>query len=188
VPLTVLRDGKELSVSLPVSMGDNRLIREFEGEKLAYFIHGPLVFSPVKADAIPLYFKLNPHLVDGNSPLIRRRFDRVEFPGEELVVITRPMFDHKIARGYDDPVGQVVKEVNGVRIKNLVHLVEIIRQSTNTYLRFRFAEEGSEVLVFDRQEMDRITEAIMDENGISATRRGSEDVLKAWNRGTAPSR
>jgi hypothetical protein len=83
-------------------------------------------------------------------------------------------------------VGRVVKEVNGVRVKNLVHLVETIRDSTDTYLKFLFADEGSEVLVFDRKEMNRVTEEIMEENGIAPTRRGSEEALKAWNKGAPP--
>jgi S1-C subfamily serine protease len=188
VPVTVLRGGKEVAVSLPVTTRDNRLIRDYEGEKPSYFIHGPLVFSPVKGDAIPLYFRLNPALSGNNSPLVTRRFDRARFLGEELVVVTRPMFDHKIAKGYDDPAGRVVQEVNGVRVKNLVHLVETIRDSTDTYLTFRFADEGGEILVFDRKEMDRVTEEIMEENGIAPTRRGSAEVLRAWNRGAALSR
>jgi S1-C subfamily serine protease len=188
VPLTVLRRGKELAVALPVTTHDNRLIRDFEGEKPSYFIHGPLVFSPARADALPLYFRMSPTLYGSNSPLLSRRFDRVQVPGEELVVVTRPMFDHKIARGYDDPVGRVVTEVNGVRVRNLVHLVETIRDSTDSYLKFRFADEASEILVFDRKEMDRVTEDILEENGIAPTRRGSEEALRAWNKKAAPRR
>jgi len=188
VPLTVRRGGKKMVVSLPVTTRDNRLIRYYEGEKPSYFIHGPLVFSPVKGDAISLYFRLNAGIYGSNSPLVTRRFDRAQFPGEELVVVTRPMFDHKIAKGYDDPVGRVVKEVNGIRIKNLVHLVETLRDSKDTYLKFRFADEGSEVLVFDRKEMDRVTEEIMEDNGIAPTRRGSQEALKAWKKGAAPSK
>jgi S1-C subfamily serine protease len=188
VPLTVLRRGKEVAVSLPVTTRDNRLIRDFEGEKASYFIHGPLVFSPAKADAVPLYLRLNPGLLDSSTPLVTRRSDRARFPGEELVVVTRPMFDHKITKGYSDPVGRVVQEVNGVKIKNLVHLVETIRDCTDTYLTFRFADEGSELMVFDRKEMDRVTEEIMEENGIAPTRRGSEEARKAWNKRARPPR
>jgi S1-C subfamily serine protease len=188
VPVTVLRGGKEVTTSLPVTTRDNRLIRDYEGEKPSYFIHGPFVFSPVKGDAITLYGRLNPIVYDSNNPMMTRRGDRVQFPGEELVVVTRPMFDHKIAKGYIDPVGRVVKDVNGVKIKNLSHLVETLRDATDTYLKFRFADEGSDVLVFDRKEMDKVTEEIMEENGIAPTRRGSEDVLKTWNKGAAPRR
>jgi hypothetical protein len=53
VPLTVLRDGKEVAVSLPVTTRDNRLIRDYAGEKPSYFIHGPLVSSPAKGKRFP---------------------------------------------------------------------------------------------------------------------------------------
>jgi hypothetical protein len=47
---------------------------------------------------------------------------------------------------------------------------------------FRFAERGSEVLVFRREEMNKATDEILDDNGISPNRRGSEDALKVWQR------
>ena len=63
------------------------------------------------------------------SPLVTRRGDQPRFDGEELVVVTSPMFPHRIGKGYDNPLSKVVKEINGVRIKNLRHLVEILRDS-----------------------------------------------------------
>jgi S1-C subfamily serine protease len=179
-PVTVLRGGTSVSMSLPVTTQDNRLIRNYQGESPSYFIHGPLVFSPVRSDAVPYYARLNPDLYTSNSPMMNRRFDRVRFPGEDLVAVTAPMFVHKIAKGYMDPVGRVVKEVNGVPIKNLRCLVETIRDCKDEYLTFRFAEDGSEVLVFDRKEMDKATEQILDENGIALARRASADLMKIW--------
>jgi hypothetical protein len=131
---------------------------------------------------------MNPLLYSTNSPLMTRRFDRVRFPGEQLVVVTAPMFTHKIAKGYDDPVGRVVKAVNGTEVKSLRHLVELLRDCTDEFLTFRFADEWSEVLVFDRKEMDRVTEEILEENGIAPSRRGSADMLKTWKQKTAPAR
>ncbi len=180
VPVTVLRGGREVPAALPVTREDNRLIRDYEGEPVSYFIHGPLVFSPAKGDALPLYARMNPGLYGSGSPLVSRRFDRVRFPGEELVVVTAPMFPHRIAKGYCDPVGRVVKDVNGVAVRNLRHLVETLRDCRDDYLIFRFADDGGDVLVFDRQEMDRATEEILEDNGIAASRRGSEDMLRAW--------
>jgi S1-C subfamily serine protease len=188
VPVTVLRHGKPLDLSLPVSRTDNRLIREFRGEMPSYFIHGPLVFSPAKAEAIPLYARLRPVLEFDDSPLLTRQFDRVRFAGEELVVVTSPLLAHKIARGYENPVGQVVREVNGVAVRNLRHLVELLRDSKDEYLTFRFAERSAEVLVFRRAEMEKATEEILEDNGISGSRRGSADMLKVWKRERAAAR
>jgi S1-C subfamily serine protease len=180
VPLTVLRDGKHLDVALPVTRRDNRLIREYQGEPLSYFIHGPLVFSPLKSDAITFYSRMNPYVYANNGPLMTRRLDRARFPDEELVVVTAPMFSHAISKGYDNPLGQVVKDVNGVAIKNLRHLVETLRDAKGEYLRIRFADEPSTILVFDSKGIEKATEEILEDNGIAPSRRGSPDMLKAW--------
>jgi S1-C subfamily serine protease len=180
VPMTLVRNGKLIRTSLPVSKVDNRLIRAYQGERPAYFIHGPLVLSPAKADAIGWYARIRPELQTMQSPLLGRLTDREEFPGEELVVVTSTLFDHEISKGYGEALGQVVTEVNGTKVRNLKHLVEILRDCTDEYLTFRFAERGSEVLVFGRDAMIKATEDILAVNGIRANRRGSEDMIKVW--------
>jgi hypothetical protein len=65
-------------------------------------------------------------------------------------------------------------------VKNLKHLVEVLRDGKEEYVTIRFAEDGSEVLVFKREEMNKATEEILEDNGISPTRRGSVDMLSVW--------
>jgi hypothetical protein len=180
VPVTLIRKGKRVEVALPVSNWDNLLLRPYQGEKPSYFIHGPLVFSPAMSDAVAWYCRVRPELRAMRSPLISRYTDRVRFPGEQLVVVTSPLFSHKITKGYDEPLGQVVESVNGIAIKNLTHLIEVLRDCTDEYLRFRFAEQGTEVLVFRRAEMNEVTDEILEDNGIAPNRRGSVDALKIW--------
>jgi S1-C subfamily serine protease len=188
VPVSVVRQGRCIEVSWPLSKADARLIRAYQGEPPSYFIHGPLVFSPAREDAVYVYARVNPALDLTTSPQLTRRYDRARFPGEELVVVTAPMFKHKTARGYRDPVGQVVREVNGVAVQNLRHLVELLRDSTDEYLTFRFAEEAAELLVFRRQEIEQVTQEILQENGIPPARRGSADMLQVWKKDPAPPR
>jgi S1-C subfamily serine protease len=184
VPVGVIREGRELSVDLPVVRGDQRLIRSYAGEPSSYFVCGPRVFSPARAQAVVLYYRADPALAAAHGPLVVRRQDRPRFPGEELVVVTAPLLPHRIAKGYRDPIGQVVRDVNGVAIRNLRHLVEVVRDSREEFLTFRFAGELSEVLVFRRAELERATAEVMAENGIP--RRGSADVLAAWDAEAAP--
>jgi S1-C subfamily serine protease len=180
VPFTIRRNGQALDVAMPVSTRDNRLLSNYQGEPLSYFIHGPLVFAPVKAEDISLYGQMNPSIYSDGGPLTTRRFDTVRFPGEELVVVSAPMFSHKITRGYANPVGKVVRDVNGIRVKNLRHLVETLRDSKDKHMRFHFADDFSDVLVFDKNELERATGEIMEDQGIAPARRGSADVLKIW--------
>jgi hypothetical protein len=82
---------------------------------------------PVYQEAATYYFQCNPMLAGRNSPLSTRRSDRARFPGEELVVVTAPLLRTRMTKGYADPFGQVVSEVNGTKVKNLAHLVDLIR-------------------------------------------------------------
>jgi S1-C subfamily serine protease len=179
VPVSVVREGKTIEVALPVSREPGRLMRGYEGRYPSYFVCGPLVFSPVVLDAVSMYFRYNPMLVGRNSPMTTRAADQAQFPGEELVVVTAPLLRTRMTKGYTDPFGQVLSELNGTKVKNLVHLVELIRSSKDEFLTFRFAEQYSETLVFRHKAMLESTETLMSENGIP--RRGSDEVLAVWN-------
>jgi S1-C subfamily serine protease len=179
VPVTIIRKGQRIETAMPVSNANNRLIRDLRGSKPAYFIHGPLVFSPATLEGFSMYARMRPDL-SPQSPLFLRSGDETRFPGEELVVVTSPLFQHKISKGYGEVLGQVVSEVNGTQVKNLKHLVALLRDCKDEFLTFRFADPGAEVLVFRRDEMEKVTEEILEDNGISPARRGSEEILKEW--------
>jgi S1-C subfamily serine protease len=179
-PFTVLRKGKELVVSVPVASKENRLVRSYNGEPTSYFIHGPLVFAVARLGDLTTWAQVNRTLYLDNSPLVTRADDLVRFSGEELVVVSSPMFSHPIAKGYLDPIGKTLKDVNGVAVKNLRHLVEQIRDSKEEFLTFRFADDYSEMLVFDRMAMNRATDEVLEDNGIPTQRRGSTELLKIW--------
>ncbi len=185
VPVSVLRAGKTIEVAVPVSREPDQLLHGYEGRYPSFFVCGPLVFSPVVSKAISFYYQYNPGLGGRNSPLTTRRTDRARFPGEELVVVTAPLLRSRMTKGYADPFGQVVSKVNGTKVKNLAHLVELIRSCQDEYLTFRFAEDYAETLVFRRKAMLEATETLMSENGIP--RRGSDDVLTVWNAKVAKS-
>jgi hypothetical protein len=174
IPARVLRGGKPLEVSLPVTREDDQLLKTYRGQYPPYFVHGPLIFSPAFDLAVSTYAQGSPFAMVG-SPLSARESDRVAFPGEELVVVTAPMFAHRLMRGYSDPFGQAVKDVDGVPVRNLRHLVELLRDGKGEYLTIRFHGELSETLVFPRKAIEEATSELMAENGIP--RRGSDDVL-----------
>jgi S1-C subfamily serine protease len=177
IPIRVIRDGKTLEVALPVTREDDRLIKPYHGQYPPYFVYGPLVFSPVIDEAVSLYLQNSPAAIPG-SPLIARNHDREAFSGEELVVVTAPLLAHKSTRGYADPFGQVVADVDGIKIKSLRHLVEVLHDGRGEFLTVRFAGDFSETLVFRRKSMEDVTAELMAENGIP--RRGSDELMAVW--------
>jgi len=186
VPLTIVRAQKPLNIQLPVATSRPMLLDDLEGEYPPYFILGPLAFST----GTTLYLSPlsnNAKALAGLSylgnPLITRRGERPAFPGEELVVVSSPFFPHKLAKGYDNSVSRVVHAVNGIAIRNLRHLVEVLRDTQDEFLTFEFVGRG-ETLVFPRKEMVAATEEILSDNGIRA--QASTGLLDVWKAKPAP--
>jgi hypothetical protein len=112
---------------------------------------------------------------------VTRRYDKPAFENEELVVIASPLFPHRITKGYDDPNRAVLSEVNGVPLKNLRHLVEILRDAREEQISFKFAASGvltHETMVFNRAELKEATSKILEENGIRYPY--SSDLRTVW--------
>jgi len=168
--MTVFRDGKLLSVNLPASSKRDLVIPYLLDAQPRYFIFGPLVFSQTTQDYIERFGnQRSPAFGRQPSPLFTRRYDKRAFDNEELVVVSSPLFPHRITRGYDDPNRAVLSEVNGVPIKNLRHLVEILRDNRDEQISFKFSAAGAlthETMVFNRAELKDATANILEENGI----------------------
>ena len=180
LPLTIVRDGKEMAIELPVSVKSDELMKSLRGRYPSYFIYGPLVFSPATADFLGTMPGMQAAFGIPGSPLGARRTDKVAFPGEELVIVASPMFPHKIGKGYANPMGKVVKEVNGTQIKNLKHLVETLRDAKEKYITITFNDRNSETLVFDRAETLKATDEILSDN--SVRQQASEDIAPIWSK------
>jgi S1-C subfamily serine protease len=179
VPLTVIRQGKTIKVDLPVKSHYPKLIEPLRGTYPSYFVYGPLVFSPVTSElASALGGGGTAYLASIESPLATRRGDEPRFEGEQLVIVAAPMFPHRIGKGYDNPNFKVVKEINGVRVKNIRHMVELLRDSKEKYTTISFDDRASETIVFNHQEALKATEEVLSDNSIRE--RASDDLLAVW--------
>jgi S1-C subfamily serine protease len=190
VPLTVVRAGREIHLQLPVSNRRPQVIPDLENDYPSYFICGPMVFSGATQNFVR-------YLIDGEngrhwisilsytgSPLLDRIADKPAFDGEQLVVVSSPFFPHKLVVGYSEPYYQVVKSINGIPIKNLNHLVQVLRDLKTDYVTIEFDSRFGETLVFPRQEMLAATDDILADNGIRS--QGSPDTMAVWNAKPAP--
>jgi hypothetical protein len=93
--------------------------------------------------------------------------------------VTAPFFPHKLANGYENPGLKVVRSVNGHAVKNLANLVEILRDSSDEFLKIEFAGRV-ETYVFPRKEMIAATEGILSDNGVRS--QGSPELMAIWKR------
>lgn len=166
VELHILRDGKEMSVEVPVAPDRDLLIASLKDKYPEYFIYGPLVFTAATQEYVRSLGGAGLAILAAlDSPLLDRLYDPPKEEGEQLVVLATRMFPHPITKGYDNrPLG-VIKNLNGVPVKNLRHLAELIRDSKDEFLRFEMADR-SESLVFRRKEIADATSQILEDEGI----------------------
>jgi hypothetical protein len=155
-----------------------------DGAYPSYFVYGPLVFSDAANEYIEGFNKAanSTRIIEmfglRGSPLIRRMGDKPAFDGERLVVVSSPFFPHKITEGYGPPTTEVVKTVNGISIKNLAHLVQVLRDCKDEFVTFEFDDRMGETLVFRRSEINAATDDILTDNGIRS--QGTPDVMEIW--------
>jgi S1-C subfamily serine protease len=180
VHLDLLRDGKKLAVDLPVTRRRHRprVIRPLEGLP-PYLVWGPLVFTVVSEEYVEGFEETNnapdwlPRLIARKSPIALRRQDRPAFEGEELVVVPE-LLPHRLVQGYDEN-SVVVDEVDGVKVKNLRHLAERLRDATGDRVTITFRDTTADILVIDRKGALAASEEILAEFGI---RKAYSDDLK----------
>jgi S1-C subfamily serine protease len=181
VPLTVVRSGKTLQIQLPAPSTRPLLIPSLNGDYPPYFIYGPMVFSKatLQFDQF-LNVRAQYASVLGfvHSPLVIRVGDAPDAEREELVIVSSPLFPHKLSKGYSNPSGGVVYAVNGTKIRSLAHLVAVLRDLKDEFVTFEFDGEGGEGLVFPRAAAVAATDDILNDNDVRA--QGSPDMLKVW--------
>jgi hypothetical protein len=73
----------------------------------------------------------------------------------------------------------VVESVNGIPVRNLGHLVELLRDSKETFVVFKLSAYYTQTLVFPRAEMIAAVEGILTDNDIRS--QGSPDTMAIWN-------
>ena len=182
LPITIVRDGVVAEVMVPVGPErDTWLVPYLAriGGEPSYFIYGPLVFVEATSEAVmDLFEEWSNHLATTNSPLITRFGARPAFPGERLVYLSCPPFSHRILSGYQRGHFKVVAEINGVPVRNLKHMVELLRDARGEFVEFGFHTLHPERIVFRREEALRATEEVLSRSGIRE--QCSADLREVW--------
>ena len=168
VPARVLRDGAVVDTFLPVAKRDQRIRRWMYGEKPDYFVFGGLVFSTASYD----------YMVHSKASFHDDITKNKEFEGDEPVVISFAFADVGM-EGYLGIDDSLVRSVNGERVRNLRHLVEMIERCEDGFLRFGLDRnnEWDSIMVVDAREMRETTARVMERYQIPSDR--SEDLRKA---------
>jgi S1-C subfamily serine protease len=176
VPLTIIRDRKPMDVQAPVRSDGNYVMPFLLGKYPRYFIYGPMVFMPAYQD---IAYRLPSQLMMFNqSPLLSSVMSHPEFPGQEIVTLGYGLLPHRTSKGYSPSPFTVVTHVNGTAVKNLRHLVELLRDAKDEFITVDLAG-ASPPLVFRRDEILKATDDILSDEGIR--KQYSDDLEDVWH-------
>ena len=167
VPVKVLRGGKVVETSITAAKKNMRIRRWMYDAKPDYFVYGGFVFTTISFD----------YIVRSKAEFHDNILKDESFAGEELVAISFCFADVGV-EGYIGCDKSLVRSVNGVKVRNLRHLVELVDSCKEGFVCFgldRDTEWDVKVIV-DAQEMHTATARVMKRNQIPADR--SEDLRK----------
>ena len=165
VPVKVLRDGAIVETSIAAAKRNMRIRRWMYDTKPDYFVYGGLVFSTASYD----------YMVRSKVSFHDDIHEDRQFEGDEPVVISSSFADVGM-EGYLGIDGSLVRSVNGEKVRNLRHLVEVVEQCQDGFIRFGLDRdtEWDKKMIVDAKEMRETTVRVMSRYQIPADR--SEDL------------
>ena len=165
IPVKVFRDGTVVETSITAAKKNRRIRRWMYDVRPDYFVYGGLVFTTVSYD----------YLVDSRAEIHDDIIKDKSFVDDEPVAISF-CFSDKAIDGYRGAANSLVRSVNGVKVRNLRHLTELVDQCHDGFVRFGLdrGNEWDNKLIVDAREMREATVRVMKRNLIPADR--SEDL------------
>jgi len=165
--LTIWRDGGPMKVTMKLGPRISLVPLHLYDQLPSYFVHAGLVFTVLSRSY--LYSEWGKDWAK-KAPIkfVDLAFDGVkEFPDQEVVILTHVLVDD-VTIGYQNMYHLVVEELNGVKIRNLRHLVQLVEEASqqpNGFLDFRL--EGHRQIVLDCKLAEECTPRILAQNGIA---------------------
>ena len=165
VPVKVYRDGAVVETDITAAKKSIRMRRWMYDAKPDYFVYGGFVFTTLSLD----------YLMRSNAAFRDNLVGDKNFADEEAVVISFCFADAGI-EGYIGCDESLVRSVNGVKVRNLRHLVEIVDACKEGFVCFGLDRntEWDVKAIVDAKEMRESTARVMKSNLIPFDR--SEDL------------
>lgn len=177
--MSIIRAGKAMDIDIPTTTNPQRLIQKMHTQRPTYFIYGGIVFSPATAELCVQAGQGWMAYLGTSGRLITRRINEYRAtPDFELVATCSPILPHKINKGYRLDALSIVTHVNDTPVKNLRHMIELIKANKEPFIIFRFEDEYEEKIVLDPKEVEANNAQILLQNNIPAA--CSADLRDLW--------
>lgn len=164
--VTIWRDGKEMEVAVPLKRIQSLVPSHFHNKPPPFLICSGFVFTALSVPYLEAKDAWDDYYSDNVSYLLGLVHAPLKQPGDEVVVLSQ-VLAHKANLGYEHFMDLHLLEFNGVEVRCLKHLQQLIAESTGPFMTFQFApKEGGRFIVLDRENNDEATRDICAEHSI----------------------
>lgn len=161
VKLTLLRSGQEITAELPVRKPDQYIFPVYDRE-MDYYCLGGLIFTTLTSNYLIELGKNAPNYL--TAQMVKGK----DFEDSGLVVLTMVLGD-EVNIGYQNIVTELVSSVNGVKVRNLQHLIELLEEKEDGYAIIQFHQEKCP-MVLDLKQFRDATPRILERYQLPADR------------------
>lgn len=179
VTLSIVRESKSLDVEVPTATTRDTVIQRMSTDRPTYFIYGGLVFSPATMELVYRGASRWLAMLAVQGRLLPQYMAAYRAaPDEELVVTCCPILPHKLTKGYGISPISVLTHVNDQKVRNLRHLIQLIKENKQDFIVFRFENENEEKIVLRPTDVSKFQPEILRNNNIPAA--CSDDLKTLW--------
>jgi S1-C subfamily serine protease len=162
--LSVLRDGQETMVGVPLKPSSVLVPGPFYGVRPSFFVYAGLVFTPLTRNYIETWedYKDVPtelkHLFEEGLPTAERR---------QVILVSHVLAD-PVNEGYHEYGNLVVRSINGRRVGSLPDVIEAVRHPKGGF--HVIEAESRQLIVLDADEARQASPQILSRYGLPADR------------------
>ncbi len=135
VKVELLRDGKALTLDMPVQKQNEKVEPYLYDRRPEYFIIGGLVFTRLTSSYLLTFGSNTPPI-----EMIEKLRGVKDSPDENVVVLTQVLGD-EVNVGYQNFDSMVLVAINGKKVRNLREVVEIVESCKDEYITFEFEND-----------------------------------------------
>ena len=169
--IDILRDGKPMSFEVTMQRKKKIVPFHMEGKTPEYFICAGVVFTTVSCPYLKSEYGKDYEYDAPVNLLSRMLLKDMSQENEELVLVSQ-VLAHEVNVGYEDFANLAVEKFNGVQIKNLKQLVELVEQCqtkhTEEFLTFEL--DMKTLIVLDRKKATKSTQEILEMHAIPSAK------------------
>ncbi len=166
LPVQIWREGAMHDVDVVLRPPQFLVAEDAYDVKPTYYLHGGLLFVPLSRDFLKTWDEEWWTAAPGH--LLAYFEHGVRSPERRQVVVLQKVLADRVTQGYSEFSSLVVHSVQGVEIRDLRHLIELVEESEGEFLTIE-TEDGSR-LVLDRAMAKERTSTIMESYGVPADR------------------